>query len=172
MQASTTASIPLRIETTDLTALLRSALQPLIQQADDDGIELRIDALGAIPALRVDREKLAWVVTVLAGNALRHLRRADAEGIGDSLLVHLAHDEDRRSVVLSVHDDGPGIPPAVLPFLFERRAGKQHALGLALLLVRDVIAAHGGAIEVETRTGVEEHGTSINIVLPVPPLGS
>ena len=166
-----TAAIPLRLETTDLTALLRSALHPLVEQAEEDGIELRIDALGTIPSLRVDREKLAWVVTVLAGNALRHLRRADRHGIGGSLLVHLAHDEARRSVVLAVHDDGPGISPEILPFLFERRRGKQHALGLALLLVRDVVCAHGGTIDVETRTGMEEHGTSINVVMPVSSTG-
>jgi signal transduction histidine kinase len=164
-----TAAIPLRLETTDLTALLRSALRPIIEQAEEDGIELRIDALGTIPSVRVDREKMAWVVTVLAGNALRHLRRAERHGIGGSLLVHLAHDETRRSVVLAVHDDGPGIPQETLPFLFERRRGKQHALGLALLLVRDVVFAHDGTIDVETRTGMEEHGTSVNVVLPVRP---
>lgn len=123
-----TAAIPLHLETTDLTALLRSALHPLVEQAEEDGI-------------------------------------------GGSLLVHLAHDEVCRSVVLAVHDDGPGIPQETLPFLFERRRGKQHALGLALLLVRDVVFAHAGTIDVETRTGMEEHGTSINVVLPVRPTG-
>ena len=66
-----------------------------------------------------------------------------------------------------MHDDGPGIPPQTLSLLFERRGGKQHALGLALMLVRDIVSAHDGTIELETRTGTEEHGTSVNLVLPL-----
>lgn len=159
--------IPLRLERTDLIALLRSTLRPLVEQAEAEGIELRVDALGSVPPLALDREKIGWVVTVLVGNAMRHIRRADAEAAGGSVIVHLTVDETRGAVVVSVHDDGPGIPRDVIPNLFERRSGRQHAVGLALLLVRDVVAAHSGTLEVETQHGEEEHGTSIDILLPL-----
>jgi two-component system, OmpR family, sensor kinase len=83
-------------------------------------------------------------------------------------------------VVLSVTDNGPGIPPEVLPDLFERfsRADTSRArngdssgasTGLGLAIVDAVVAAHGGAIIVTSRPGL----TRFAMVLPlVPDYGS
>jgi signal transduction histidine kinase len=159
-----TKSIMVRFEPADVAALLRSSLAPLIEQAKESRIELRVETLGDVPALRVDPEKLAWGVATLVGNALRYVRRGNAERPGGSVLVHI--DEDGNDVSIAVQDDGPGIPQDKLPYLFERRIGAPHAEGLALSLVRDIVSAHGGRIEVESRTGSDEHGTSITILLP------
>ena len=77
-------------------------------------------------------------------------------------------------VELSITDDGPGIPPELLPELFERftrgevgrardagAAGKSTGLGLAI--VDAVVAAHGGAIVVTSRPGM----TRFAILLPL-----
>jgi two-component system, OmpR family, sensor kinase len=79
-------------------------------------------------------------------------------------------------VELSITDDGPGIPPELLPELFERftrgdtgrarevsAAGKSTGLGLAI--VDAVVAAHGGCITVTSRPGM----TRFAILLPVLP---
>jgi two-component system OmpR family sensor kinase len=71
---------------------------------------------------------------------------------------------DAPRVELSITDDGPGIPPELLPELFERftradtsrardldAAGKSTGLGLAI--VDAVVAAHGGSITVSSRSG-------------------
>ncbi|MDB5215044.1 MAG: Sensory box histidine kinase [Myxococcaceae bacterium] len=157
-------SIRVRFEDTDVAALLRSSLTPLIEQAKDQHIELRVETLGDVPRLAVDNEKLAWAVSALVGNALRFVRRGSAERAGGSVLVHIV--PEAKEVAIAIQDDGPGIPKEKLPYLFERRSGAHHAEGLALSLVRDVVAAHGGRIEVESRTGPEEHGTSISIRIP------
>jgi two-component system phosphate regulon sensor histidine kinase PhoR len=159
-------SILVRFEETDLAALLRSSLEPLIQQAKEQLIELRVETLGDVPKLSVDNEKLAWGVATLVGNALRYVRRGNAERAGGSVLVHIEHDEPEKEIAIAVQDDGPGIPQEKLPYLFERRTGAPHVEGLALSLVRDIVAAHGGRIEVESRTGADEHGTSITLRLP------
>jgi signal transduction histidine kinase len=159
-------SILVRFEETDVAALLRSSLTPLIQQAKADQIELRVETLGAVPNLVVDPEKLAWGIATLVGNALRYVRRGSAERAGGSVLVHLASDETSGEVAVAVQDDGPGIPKDKLAFLFERRVGAPHAEGLALSLVRDIVTAHGGRIDVESQTDPDEHGTSITIFLP------
>lgn len=159
-------SILVRFEPTDVAALLRSSLEPLIKQAKDDKIELRVETFGGVPKLDVDPEKLAWGVATLVGNALRYVRRGSAESSGGSVLVHVDHDEAKGTVSIAVQDDGPGIPADKLPYLFERRSGAPAATGLALLLVRDIVEAHAGKIEVESRTNVEEHGTSITLHLP------
>jgi len=79
-------------------------------------------------------------------------------------------------VELSITDDGPGIPPELLPELFERftrgdtgrardasAAGKSTGLGLAI--VDAVVAAHGGSIAVTSRPGI----TRFAIFLPLLP---
>jgi signal transduction histidine kinase len=162
-------AIPLRREQTDVVGLLRSSLRPLIQQAEEQKIELRVESMGPIPKLRVDPEKLAWGVSALVGNALRYVRRGNGQGPGGSVLVHVQHEEGTPEIAIAVQDDGPGIPREKLPFLFERREGAPHAEGLALSLVRDIVSAHGGRVEVESRTEAddpEEHGTSITLWLP------
>ncbi len=171
--------IALHFEDTDIPALLQASLAPLVEQAARSRIDLRVATLGEVPRVRVDREKLAWAVTSLVGNALRYVAHGEVRGeAGGSVLVHitLVRPEDEvgyevgdEAVAISVQDDGPGIPAAKLPFLFERREGAVHAEGLALSLVRHIVAAHRGHIEVESRCEPDDHGTSITIALPVSP---
>lgn len=162
-------AILVRFEETDLVALLRSSLAPLIDQAKEQQIELRVESLGDVPKLPVDPEKLAWGVATLVGNALRYVRRGNSVRAGGSVLVHVEHDEDTKDIAIAVQDDGPGIPEEKLPYLFERRNGAPHAEGLALSLVRDIVAAHGGRIDVVCGANSDEaheRGTSITLRLP------
>jgi signal transduction histidine kinase len=159
--------IPLRFEPTDVTALLRSCLAPLIEQAKNKSVELRVETLGDVPDFRVDREKIAWAVTALVGNALRYVELGDEDdGPGGSIVVHVHHDRAERELTISVQDDGPGISKARFHSLFERRSGETHTTALALSLMRDVVAAHGGRISVESRTDGGDRGTSISLILP------
>ena len=160
--------IPVLVEATDVHALLAASLEPLVRQAAESRIALKIARLGEVPDCVLDREKIAWAVTALVGNALRYVARSESHHeAGGSVVVHIAWEAGAREASISVQDDGPGIPAEKLPFLFERKEGAVHAEGLALSLVRQIIAAHGGRIEVESRRDPDDHGTSITIVLPV-----
>lgn len=162
------SNVPLHFEETDIVELLSASLRPLAEQAAQSRIDLRIAKLGDVPCIRVDREKLAWSVTALVGNALRYVAKGEPSGdVGGSVLVHVTREGGAESISISVQDDGPGIPDEKLPFLFARRRGAVHADGLALSLVRQIVTAHGGSIEVESRCDPEEHGTSITIALPI-----
>ena len=63
------------------------------------------------------------------------------------------------AIDVGVADTGPGIPPAALPHIFERftRAeSTQHKVagsGLGLMIVKQVIEAHGGSVWVDSRLG-------------------
>jgi two-component system, OmpR family, sensor kinase len=75
--------------------------------------------------------------------------------------------------VLRVHDDGPGIPAADLPHVFERfyrgektRARQEGGSGLGLSIVRGLVEAQGGTVAVESAEG---SGTAFTATFPSPP---
>jgi two-component system sensor histidine kinase ResE len=69
-------------------------------------------------------------------------------------------------VRITVRDDGEGIPPELLPRVFERfiKGASSTGSGLGLAIVRDLVEAHGGTVAAESTVGV---GTSIQVSLPV-----
>ena len=115
-------------------------------------------------------------VTVRVGDTLpRHLRRrrpgarCGAAAAGQTVRRGVLPPPPR--LVVSVTDNGPGIPPDLLPDLFERftradtarsRTTNASSTGLGLAIVDAVVAAHGGAVLVTSRPG----RTSFAIALP------
>src|SRR5262249_36097735 len=126
--------IPLRRAAVDIRDLLRWSLDVLRRQADafDIGLDVRLDE--NVPAqLSVDRNKLAWAITALVGNALRYVRHGSRTMPGGSIGVRATFDADERLVVIAVQDDGPGIPADRLPSLLEQQDEMPGAaLGLAM----------------------------------------
>jgi signal transduction histidine kinase len=158
-------AIPLHLAPTDLKALVESSLSLLGQQAKVADVALRIDVDEAIPAITLDSPKIAWAITTLVGNALRYVRRGFHVMPGGAITVRATYDAGTREVALVVQDDGPGMAADTLASLFDARAGRPPT-GLALLMIRDVVAAHGGDIDVQSSTDGFNHGTTIRITLP------
>jgi signal transduction histidine kinase len=71
-------------------------------------------------------------------------------------------------VILEVRDDGAGIPEDRLSQLLRRGPEQPFGSGLSLNLVQDVVAAHGGSVEVESSTQSDRSGTVVRLTLPVP----
>jgi len=113
-----------------------------------------------LPPVRVDANKITWVLTNLVSNALRYVGkdghiRCTAKKIGSQ--VHL-----------TVSDDGPGIPPAFHSRIFQKFvqvAGREAGgTGLGLAICKEIVRAHGGAIWVESSPG---KGSAFTFTLPV-----
>jgi signal transduction histidine kinase len=131
-------------------------LQPRREEVDLDEVaelERGRPAEGAVVAevravpVRVigDRGQLARVVRNLVDNARRHARSRVLVTVG----------RDGNTAVLEVSDDGPGVPQADRARVFERfvrlddaRARADGGSGLGLAIVAEVVAAHGGTVEV------------------------
>ena len=117
----------------DAATLVQRALAPLAPQAAAQGV-----ALSAVLAPRVrvvaDPVKLVWVLASLIGNALRF---SAAGGVVQVTLARSA-----RGAEFRIQDEGPGVAPEVSEQLFERASGR----GFTLVLVREIVEAHGGQI--------------------------
>src|SRR5262249_37571421 len=103
-------AIPLRRTTSDLRTLLGGSLAMLRSQVDafDVGLQVRVD--DNVPVrLSLDRNKIAWAITALVGNALRYVRHGSSTMPGGTIVVHATYDAVERQVAIAVQDDGPGI---------------------------------------------------------------
>jgi len=159
-------AIPLNRVPTDARRLLESSLASLKGQADAFDVALSIGVDADVPAtVTLDRGKIAWALTALVGNALRYVRRGSQTMPGGSIAVRASYDEVSRQVLFQVHDDGPGIPPDRLRSLFSDPADPP-GIGLALTMVRDVVAAHGGTLAIDSRTDGLTRGTTVRFTLP------
>ena len=82
-------------------------------------------------------------------------------------IITLGTERVGEDVIIRIADTGIGIPPDLLPKLFEPFVthGKSHGTGLGMAIAKSVIDAHGGDISV---TSVQGSGTTVEIKLPVP----
>jgi signal transduction histidine kinase/CheY-like chemotaxis protein len=126
------------------------------------GIRLELDLDPLLPNIRGDAGRFQQVVMNLVGNARQALEQ---QGRGGTLRIRTWQVADSR-VALDVVDDGPGIPPAVLPRIFDpffttKPAGEGTGLGLAIVL--NIVREHGGQVSVTTPAG---GGAAFHIELP------
>ena len=105
-------------------------------------------------------------LTVLVGNALRYVHHGSQVMPGGSIAVRVTYNSAGPEVTIEVQDDGAGIPADKLPFLFSV-GPDQPRVGLGLSMVREVVAAHAGHIEVHSDTDALRRGTTIRLTLPV-----
>src|SRR5207302_1338466 len=92
-----------------------------------------------------------------------HRGRPGAGGAGGTVRVAVRRAGDR--VELPVTDTGAGIPADLLPHVFDRfvKGPGATGTGLGLAIARDVVAAHGGTIGIESEPGA---GTTVRVELP------
>ena len=157
-------AVPLRRRLTDVTALLTRTVELLMEQAKASEVSLKVRAEESMPShLIVDGEKVAWGVATLVGSALRHLSQKRRE---DGLVTIRAHfSAEFEEIVVVVHDNGPGIPKERLLGILDP-SGAVDSPASALVMLNDVVAAHGGRLTIETSTSREDHGTKIGLHLP------
>ncbi|WP_308465988.1 sensor histidine kinase [Rathayibacter soli] len=150
----------LQREPVDLSRLLVDALSDAHAAGPDH--TWSIDVPGAAVEVIGDEPRLHQVVVNLLANARVHTPA------GTAITATLA--TDGAHAVMTVLDDGPGIPEALQPVLFERfargdssRSRETGSTGLGLAIVQAVVAAQGGTVSVESKPG----RTAFTVVLPL-----
>jgi signal transduction histidine kinase len=150
--------LTLRREPVDIGLLVNETLTLFDGAAADAGLRLTADLPPDLPLVQADPGRIQSVVSNLVSNALRHTPPGGSVEVG----VHRSGDH----LEVSVRDTGMGIAPELLPDVFERfvKGSSSSGSGLGLAIARDLIVAHGGAIEVKSQPG---SGTTMRFTLPV-----
>ncbi|MBU1878663.1 MAG: cell wall metabolism sensor histidine kinase WalK, partial [Chloroflexi bacterium] len=161
--------LELRLDDVDLAALARESAERLAPQAASRGVRVEVAATGPAVA-RVDPYRIQQVLVNLLDNAIKY---SPAGGV---VTVTVAPEE--AGLCVSVRDEGPGIPPAAQPHVFQRfyradearsrrfTGGAAHAStgsGLGLSIAQALVHAHGGRIWLESAESV---GTTVSFFLP------
>jgi two-component system sensor histidine kinase SenX3 len=151
---------------TDLGPLAADTVNELMPQIRAKGQEISLEVAGNTVVMG-NEVGLRTLVRNLLDNATRYTEPGGHIALG----VRTEADVDGRNwVVLTVTDDGVGIPQAEQQRIFERfyrvdkaRSRETGGTGLGLSIVRHVAERHGGRVEVESTVGV---GSTFTVILP------
>ncbi len=139
---------------------LFSEIHEVFEVASREG-RLVVAPPGAATAALVvtgDRPILVRVLMNLVSNALAHAP-------ADAPVVLSARTQEPGWVEITCHDEGPGVPPELLPHLFEEFSSGRGSSGLGLAFCKAAVEAHGGTIRCENTTG---RGCTFVVRLPGP----
>jgi signal transduction histidine kinase len=153
-----TGSLVLNREPVDPAELVHDTIAAFAAQAEAAGVDIKTDVAEDLPSADVDPVRIRSALGNVVSNAIRYTSR------GGSVTVSAARADDR--ILLSVTDTGEGIPPDLLPRVFERfvRGPGSIGSGLGLAIAHDIVVAHGGQIEVASST---PSGTKVRMTLPI-----
>jgi two-component system sensor histidine kinase KdpD len=144
----------------NLVDLLHRVLNHFAAQAE--GRELKLSAADSLPEIVADRDLIALALRQLIDNALKYSPPGSP--------VSVRADRQGASVIIRIHDCGPGIPERERDRIFEkfyrRQSVKTHVpgTGLGLHIAREIVRAHGGDVWVEGEPGA---GSEFCVALPV-----
>lgn len=155
----------LDLEDVELRDLVADAANDMTVTAPEHSFEVELPEHEVW--LSGDRARLHQLLANLLANARVHTPPGTTV---TTSLKDLAGPAGTTNVELSVIDDGPGIPPEMMPNLFDRfvradkaRSRESGSTGLGLAIVRSIAEAHNGTVAAESRPG----RTVFTVVLPV-----
>lgn len=155
--------LPLRQNNIDLAALVLEAVDRHVHRAVAADVSIQSDIPDGRFVVTGDRVQLLSATSNLIENAIKYSER------GDTVTVRLGREPG--VIVISVQDEGIGIPAADIDRIFERfyrvdkaRGRGTGGTGLGLSIVRHIMTNHGGEVNVTSREG---EGSCFRLILPV-----
>ena len=151
-------AVELRLGVHDSGQMLEMAAEGARPNALARNIEITVSRPEPGPPLRCDRDRVLRALAHVVDNAVRFSP--------DGGVVALAEEERDGTVRFSVTDHGPGLSEETLAHLYDRtwhaKRAERVGAGLGLAIVRGLVDAHGGQIEVDSKAGA----TTFTLVFP------
>jgi signal transduction histidine kinase len=154
-----TGVMHLDLKVLDVLTLTEGVVDLYRYVAEDKGVLIHVTAPKGI-SLRADRTRLGQVLANLLDNAIKYTSRGGH--------VYLSAHEYSKQVVIRVRDTGIGIPKNEVSTIWDRfyrgdQGRSEKGLGLGLSLVKAIVQAHKGQVEVMSRPG---EGSTFSLYLP------
>lgn len=129
-------------------------------RAMQSGIQLELRNEKILPVIQVDIDRLRRVFTNLLDNAFKFSAKGQK--------ITIRTNETAQEVMVSIMDEGKGIDPDELPFIFDifhrgKGAARQVGEGIGLAAVKTIVEGHGGRVTVESEPG---KGSIFTVILP------
>jgi two-component system OmpR family sensor kinase/two-component system sensor histidine kinase BaeS len=132
--------------------------------ADDQGIQLTLEIQEGVSPVMGDCSRITQCLNNLLNNALQYTPYGGE--------IQIALEEGSGSAIIAVSDNGAGIDPEHLPFVFDRfyradpdRNRQTGGSGLGLAITQALVQAHGGDIEVSSAG--RDRGSTFKISIPI-----
>jgi signal transduction histidine kinase len=134
----------LQRETIDLASVVTAALKAVEPAASERGVKLEADIPTNAPPIQGDAHRIRQVVWNLLTNAIKFTPW------GKRVKTSVAVDEKMATIIVA--DEGDGISPDFLPYIFdelqqEEKGKRAGGLGLGLFIVKTIVDMHGGSVE-------------------------
>jgi two-component system NtrC family sensor kinase len=151
---------PMNLQDTDLNRVIEQSLRLVQHQLDLAAIHVEEKPDPELRQVRCDGAQIEQVLLALIMNAI------DAMPQGGNLWITTERAPDEKFARIIVRDDGAGIPPEILPRIFEpflttKETGR--GVGLGLAISHSILERHNGTIEVQSQPG---RGTTFTVNLP------
>ena len=151
---------PINLQSTNLNQVIDRSLRLVQHQFDLASVQVELGLDPELHSVICDGAQIEQVLLALMMNAL------DAMPQGGNLWVTTKLSREDGTVRIIVRDDGSGIPPDILPRMFEpflttKETGR--GVGLGLAISRSILERHNGNIEVQSEVG---RGTTFTVTLP------
>ena len=146
--------------------ILADLLKEVITELEHQPPGIRADDIAIDLAITVDPEQIKTVFKNVLTNAVKY-------SLPDSEPVLISVNTQPSYIVVKIADNGIGIPPDELPFIFEpfyrvdkSRTKDTGGFGLGLSLCKTIMEAHDGRIEAESTPDI---GTTVSLYFPIEP---
>ena len=147
----------------DLEIITKEVVASFSSRTRDKQIKVNVKTQPAL--VKAEPQGLNQLIAIVLDNAIKY---SNPKG-----QINLSLVNKRQRAIMTIEDDGIGIPPDDLPHIFERfyrsknvstAKDRPTGYGLGLPLAKDIVELNGGLIDVHSKEG---QGTTVSITLPI-----
>lgn len=155
--------IPFEFEKIDLKEYMLDSIDELEFDLEKQGVSLNYSSQVDKPLyVKADRQQLKRVILNIIGNSIKYMNKDDRH-------IDISLEETKDFAVITIRDNGMGVPKEDIPFIFDRfyrvdpsRNTSTGGSGLGLAIAKRIIEEHGGSIWMDSE---DNKGTSVTFTL-------